>query len=671
MSDSCTNSVKFYGPLLENYEQTLERHYHHLTRVIRPHLFYGWLRAKGVFTQEDQEEVENKFITTCLKAGRLIDIIKTKGQKGFVAFMEVVEYEYPEIFSDITEQQPRLPPREFSPKEVMQRRGSSRRNRNQDGLTSSDVLTMIGDLTSTLTKALAVKSEQLHRLTSLIDHMKMEHDQVADDNEAMYREVQALRETIEELNSEKNLLNQRVRAMKDERDHALQQCDELRKKKDNLMEQCHQLLTVERTTSLRNGSHSAGTDGEVKFVKKEFSSQRKTNEEVKWPVEEIGTLKSKLLKKQQMWDAEKKQLESQIEDMESQHEKSVAQLLGDVTQIKAERDQALQQLDDAKKKYTEEVSKNEKLSEECHHYVEQFKRMEETIENLKREIDQRNRQTPRLGDRGMLGRQIAVSFEQDERESQSVRITVDADLNGSPDIKRSGSRQSDIHPLLEKAKPLPPCRELSGGLAPVRGTPAGLYPELKERRKGSFIGICPFILYAPEELQHKLHTYLLKKTTYFDDSVYDITSVNSESVGKHPVSSNSHEIIHEKMSPDGRTHYRLTVESLRRCLSDGKHAILLQALPIASIDTMRKHSIQPVVVMIKLTNENECCELTAFEESLSRMSNGLYETVDIDRSLANNFEKFAEQVLSALLRLVQKYIFLVGLHSDADSVDMK
>jgi len=69
MGDTLTNSSVYYLDLLDHYKDLLERHYHRITRIIRPHLFYGWLRAKGVFTQDDQEEVENKYITTFMKAG--------------------------------------------------------------------------------------------------------------------------------------------------------------------------------------------------------------------------------------------------------------------------------------------------------------------------------------------------------------------------------------------------------------------------------------------------------------------------------------------------------------------------------------------------------------------------------------------------------------------------
>jgi len=41
----------------------------------------------------------------------MIDIISTKGRSGFTAFLEVVEYEYGDLFSEITGKQPRTPPR--------------------------------------------------------------------------------------------------------------------------------------------------------------------------------------------------------------------------------------------------------------------------------------------------------------------------------------------------------------------------------------------------------------------------------------------------------------------------------------------------------------------------------------------------------------------------------
>jgi len=53
---------------------------------------------------------------------------------------------------------------------------------------------------------------------------------------------------------------------------------------------------------------------------------------------------------------------------------------------------ALKEYEQLMKKYSETSAKNDQLSEECRRYLEEFKRMEAKIANLKHEIDERNRQ---------------------------------------------------------------------------------------------------------------------------------------------------------------------------------------------------------------------------------------------------------------------------------------
>jgi len=52
----------------------------------------------------------------------------------------------------------------------------------------------------------------------------------------------------------------------------------------------------------------------------------------------------------------------------------------------------LRECEELTKKYSHTTTKNEQLSAECRRYMEEFKRMEQMIKDLKREIDERNRQ---------------------------------------------------------------------------------------------------------------------------------------------------------------------------------------------------------------------------------------------------------------------------------------
>ena len=69
----CQSSEIYYKDMILSSENILERYYHSIARVVRPHLFYSWLRAKSVLKQSDQEEIEHGFLTTVLKAGKLSD----------------------------------------------------------------------------------------------------------------------------------------------------------------------------------------------------------------------------------------------------------------------------------------------------------------------------------------------------------------------------------------------------------------------------------------------------------------------------------------------------------------------------------------------------------------------------------------------------------------------
>ena len=57
-----------------------------------------------------QSVVMPLYIKQKLFLGCLIDTISTKGENGFIAFMEVIEYSYPDLFRTLTNLIPRRPP---------------------------------------------------------------------------------------------------------------------------------------------------------------------------------------------------------------------------------------------------------------------------------------------------------------------------------------------------------------------------------------------------------------------------------------------------------------------------------------------------------------------------------------------------------------------------------
>ncbi|KAK2179344.1 hypothetical protein NP493_496g02021 [Ridgeia piscesae] len=153
-------------------QQFLTRNYHLLCKKIFMSLdrFYSWLRNEGVFTIHDQQLIEDTYPIKLDKAGHLIDIITyNKGPKGFKAFMEVIEYEFPYVFAHIMGTTPSTPPPEY--------RGSinlegpiERRSRAM----WDQALVDIQDVTSRLTKEMIQKFKAVAERAQEAEHMTLQ-----------------------------------------------------------------------------------------------------------------------------------------------------------------------------------------------------------------------------------------------------------------------------------------------------------------------------------------------------------------------------------------------------------------------------------------------------------------------------------------------------------------
>ncbi|KAJ8254347.1 hypothetical protein COCON_G00209590 [Conger conger] len=81
---------------------------HKLTRILNPAKLTPYLRQCKVIDEQDEEEVLNstQYPLRMSKAGRLIDILHGRGQRGLQAFMESLEFYHPEQYTQLTGQKP-------------------------------------------------------------------------------------------------------------------------------------------------------------------------------------------------------------------------------------------------------------------------------------------------------------------------------------------------------------------------------------------------------------------------------------------------------------------------------------------------------------------------------------------------------------------------------------
>ncbi|EMP30598.1 Caspase recruitment domain-containing protein 11, partial [Chelonia mydas] len=88
--------------------ENVECNRHMLSRYINPAKLTPYLRQCKVIDEQDEDEVLNShmLLSKINRAGRLLDILHTKGQRGYVVFLESLEFYYPELYKLVTGKEP-------------------------------------------------------------------------------------------------------------------------------------------------------------------------------------------------------------------------------------------------------------------------------------------------------------------------------------------------------------------------------------------------------------------------------------------------------------------------------------------------------------------------------------------------------------------------------------
>ncbi|XP_034525628.1 caspase recruitment domain-containing protein 11 isoform X5 [Ailuropoda melanoleuca] len=103
--DDCMETLKDEEDALW---ENVECNRHMLSRYINPAKLTPYLRQCKVIDEQDEDEVLNAPMlpSKINRAGRLLDILHTKGQRGYVVFLESLEFYYPELYKLVTGKEP-------------------------------------------------------------------------------------------------------------------------------------------------------------------------------------------------------------------------------------------------------------------------------------------------------------------------------------------------------------------------------------------------------------------------------------------------------------------------------------------------------------------------------------------------------------------------------------
>ncbi|MEQ2215732.1 Caspase recruitment domain-containing protein 11 [Xenoophorus captivus] len=79
-----------------------------LCRNITPAKLTPYLRQCKVLDEQDEDEILNSLLLQAKanRTSRLLDILRTKGERGYVAFLESLEFYYPELYKSVTGKDP-------------------------------------------------------------------------------------------------------------------------------------------------------------------------------------------------------------------------------------------------------------------------------------------------------------------------------------------------------------------------------------------------------------------------------------------------------------------------------------------------------------------------------------------------------------------------------------
>uniref|UniRef100_A0A672MTV4 Caspase recruitment domain family member 11 n=1 Tax=Sinocyclocheilus grahami TaxID=75366 RepID=A0A672MTV4_SINGR len=98
------NLLDYGAALWEN----AEKNRYILCRFMNPNKLTSYLRQCKVIDEQDEDEVLNSRLleSKVNRAGRLLDILHTKGERGYVVFLESLELYYPDLYKLVTGKEP-------------------------------------------------------------------------------------------------------------------------------------------------------------------------------------------------------------------------------------------------------------------------------------------------------------------------------------------------------------------------------------------------------------------------------------------------------------------------------------------------------------------------------------------------------------------------------------
>lgn len=254
-----------------------------LCRSISPSKLTPYLRQCKVLDEQDEDEVLNslRLVANANRTSRLLDILQTKGERGYVAFLESLELYYPELYKLVTGKEPT---RRFSTivveegheglvhflmNEVMKLQAQSKVKTLQQAELRSKNCTLEDEQ-----KKLRLANQELQAFQQRFNKLKEERNAYSDELLRVKDENYKLAMRYAALSEEKNMAVMRSRDLQLE-------IDQLKHKLNKVEEECK----MERRQSLK-----LKNDIENRPKREQIHELERENEMLKIKVQELQSI---------------------------------------------------------------------------------------------------------------------------------------------------------------------------------------------------------------------------------------------------------------------------------------------------------------------------------------------------------------------------------------------
>ncbi|KAJ7403643.1 Caspase recruitment domain-containing protein 11 [Willisornis vidua] len=373
--DDCLETLKDEEEALW---ENVECNRHMLSRYINPAKLTPYLRQCKVIDEQDEDEVLNSLMlpSKINRAGRLLDILHTKGQRGYVVFLESLEFYYPELYKLVTGKEPT---RRFSTIVVEE---------GHEGLTHFLMNEIIKLQQQVKTKdvqrcELLAKSRQLEDERKQLKLNKIELLTFQERYNKMKEERNNYNDELVKVKDENYNLAMRYAQLSDEKSMAVIRSRDLQLEIDQLK---HRLNKVEEECKLeRNQSLKLKNDIENRPKKEQVLELERENEMMKTKIQELQSIIQ--ADKRSLPDSDKAILDilehDRKEALEDRHE-----LVNKIFNLQEE----IRHVEDLRDKYLEEKEdlelKCSTLVKDCEMYKHRMNTVMIQLEEVEKERDQ-------------------------------------------------------------------------------------------------------------------------------------------------------------------------------------------------------------------------------------------------------------------------------------------